>query len=86
MNDQDITKLLSKLTKSLATKEDIVDLEMRLGHKINNLEMRLGNKIDDLNDKADTILKFAEAVEEPTIDHEKRLKYDRSDSSHCSSA
>lgn len=66
MTDKDITKLASKLTESLATKDDIKGVKQ----DIKSLE----NKIDYLDSKADTILEFAEAVDETTADHEKRLK------------
>ncbi len=58
MNDKDITKLASKLTQSLAMKDDIARLE---------------RKIDRVDEKADTILKFAESVDEITTTHGKRL-------------
>lgn len=90
MNDEDVAKLVSKLSKSLATKDDIKELatkvdlnrlesridevDSRLGRKITNLGINLGKKIDELNKKADTIMEFAEAVDETTADHEKRLK------------
>lgn len=59
MTDEDVAKLVSRLVGSLATKDDI---------------KRLEGKIDNLDDKTDTILEFAEAVDETTADHEKRLK------------
>ncbi len=92
MTDEDIANLLAKLTKSLATKEDIntvrqdlkedidslkedvVKVELRLGHKIETLETKLERKIEALNSKADTILEFAEGVDETASDHEKRLR------------
>ncbi len=70
MTDEDINKLVSKLSKSLATKEDIREVKV----DIQRLETRLGKKMDELNVKADTIMEFAEAVDETTSDHEKRLK------------
>lgn len=70
MTDKDITKLASRLTKSLATKEDIKNLELKVDIHIKRLE----KKIDYLDAKTDTILEFAEAVDETTVDHEKRLK------------
>lgn len=70
MTDKDITKLASKLTESLATKDDIKGVKQ----DIKSLENKLENKIDYLDSKADTILEFAEAVDETTADHEKRLK------------
>lgn len=51
MDDQDIAKLASKLTESLTTKDDL-----------KQLEGRLGVKIDLVNEKVDGILKFAEAI------------------------
>ena len=59
MNDEDIAKLAAKLTVTLATKEDIEKLD---------------KKIDKLNQKADTILNFAEEVDNSVFDHEERLK------------
>ena len=59
MTDEDITKLASKLTDSLATKKDLQKLE---------------NKMDELKDKVDTILEFTEGLDETATDHEKRLK------------
>lgn len=59
MTDEDINKLVFRLTKSLATKEDI---------------KRLEGKIEELDEKTDIILEFAEAVDETTTDHEKRLR------------
>lgn len=44
MRDEDINKLASKLTESLATKEDV---------------KRLERAIKELNNKSDTILEFA---------------------------
>ena len=70
MTDEDVNKLVSKLSKSLATKEDIREVKV----DIQRLETRLGKKMDELNVKADTIMEFAEAVDETTSDHEKRLK------------
>ncbi len=58
MNDQDISKLAAKLTESLVAKEDI---------------NRLENEIKKLDKKADTILEFAQAVDEEVDNHEKRL-------------
>lgn len=63
MNDADITKLAAKLTVSLATKEDIQQLEKKLTQMINKLDK-----------KADTILQFAEEVDDVTVDHEQRIK------------
>lgn len=63
MTDEDITKLASRLTKTLATKEDL-----------NGVEKRLNSKLDALNDKANTILEYADNIEEIVQDHEKRLK------------
>lgn len=84
MNDQDIAKLVSKLTKSLVSKKDIDVIQndikivredlRRLDRKIDGVEIRLGDKIDELNIKADTIMKFANEVDKITLDHEKRLK------------
>lgn len=59
MTDEDITKLANQLTQSLATKEDIKGLRFAL---------------DELNAKSDTILEFAEGIDETVADHEKRLK------------
>lgn len=80
MTDEDIIKLASKLTQSLATKEDLKVLEVRLeskisglGKKIDEVDKKLSKKIDDLNDKADSILVFADGVDETTTDHGKRL-------------
>lgn len=70
MTDKDIAKLASKLTLSLATKGDIKKLES----KMDDVDARLGGKMDELDKKADIILEFAEAVDETTADHEKRLK------------
>lgn len=70
MNDEDIAKLASRLSKSLATKEDIKEVKV----DIQRLENRLGKKIDELNVKADTIMEFASEVDKTTTDHEKRLK------------
>ena len=85
MNDGDIAKLVSKLNKSLVTKDDLRKLEdglegrideadSRLGRKIADLGIKLGKKLDELNTKADTIMEFAQAVDETATDHEKRLK------------
>lgn len=59
MTDKDIAKLASRLTESLATKDDL---------------KRLEGKIDELNIKTDTILEFAEEVDKTVHDHEERLK------------
>lgn len=59
MTDKDIVKLASRLTESLATKDDL---------------KRLEGKIDELNIKTDTILEFAEEVDKTVYDHEERLK------------
>lgn len=59
MNDKDIAKLAAKLTISLATKDDI---------------KRLEKKIEDLDQKTDTILQFAEAVDKTADNYGKRLR------------
>ncbi|MEK7616431.1 MAG: hypothetical protein AAB414_00045 [Patescibacteria group bacterium] len=68
MNDSDINKLAAKLTKSLAIKDDLKELATKEDLK------KLERKIDELDGKADTILEFAEAVDETVSGHEKRLK------------
>lgn len=87
MTDEEITKLALKLNESLATKEDLnrfatkedlknlatkgdlKNLEIKLDKRVEKLE----SKMDELNSKTDTILEFAEAIEETTANHEKRL-------------
>lgn len=86
MSDENVVKLISKLTKSLVTKEDLKALatkedlkslatkeELKVLASKEDIK-KLKDKIDYLNTKADTILEFAEAVDETTMDHEKRLK------------
>lgn len=79
MTDKDITKLASKLTQSLATKEDLKELATkedikRLEKKIDEVDKRLGNKIDEVDKKASSIMEFASGIDETTTNHEKRLK------------
>ncbi len=61
MNDDDITKLATKLSESLATKDDLKNLATK-------------KDLEQLEHKVDVILEFATAIEETTSDHEKRLK------------
>lgn len=85
MTDEDVSKLISKLIKFLATREDIELLATK-----ENLQMlatkedlkslatkedtrKLASEIKKLNTKANTILEFAEAVDENVADHSKRL-------------
>ena len=70
MTDEDIAKLASQLTESLATKQDISDVKQ----DIKRLEERLGAKIDELEGKVDVILTYADGINESVEDHEKRLK------------
>lgn len=84
MTDEDITRLASKLTQSLATKDDITGVKNDINEVKDNLRevknelkndiRKLENKIDELDDKANIILKFADGVNEKTIEHDKRLK------------
>lgn len=77
MTDKDLVKLLSKLTGSLATKEDVISVREDVSsvrEDIKGVEVRLGKKLNELNIKADTIMEFAEEVEKITSNHEKRLK------------
>ncbi|OGE32904.1 hypothetical protein A3C59_01730 [Candidatus Daviesbacteria bacterium RIFCSPHIGHO2_02_FULL_36_13] len=79
MNDADITKLAAKLTKSLATQDNIKEIKDDLKELATKTDLnmvkdnikRLEKKIDYLDDKTNVILNFAENVNE---DHEKRLK------------
>lgn len=59
MTDEEIVKLAVTLEESLATKDDV---------------KRLERKIDEIDQNTKTILKYADAIEETTDDHEKRLK------------
>lgn len=77
MTDEDINKLASKLTQSLATKDDLRDLATK--KELRNLATRgdinrLEKKIDELDKKADSILEFADGVDDDLQDHKKRLK------------
>ena len=79
MADDDITKLIAGLTKSLVTKDDIRELATKedvrvVKEDIRRLETRLVKKMDELNTKADTIMEFADEVDKIAVDHEKRLK------------
>ncbi len=81
MTDEDINKLASRLTKSLATKEDLEPFATKDDLKsfatkddIKRLERRLERRIDNLDKKADSILEFADAVDETVTNHDKRLK------------
>lgn len=74
MNDEDITKLAAKLSISLASKEDLQELKTELKVDIRKLEVKLGSKIDKLDQKINTVLKFAEAVDETTADIDRRVK------------
>lgn len=65
MNEDDIAKLASQLTQSLATKDDIQLLRGDL--------KRLENKIDEIDHKADTILNFADEIEKETDNLGKRV-------------
>lgn len=70
MNDKDIIKLAAKLTESLATKDDIKGVK----DDIKRIEQKFDGKFKELNEKADTILEFAEHVDETVFEHEKKLK------------
>lgn len=75
MTDEEINKLASKLTKSLASKEDLESLATKDDIKEVKKDIkRLEQKIDDVDKKADSILVFAEEVDKVTVDHEERLK------------
>ena len=79
MADDDITKLIAGLTKSLVTKDDIRELATKedvrvVKEDIRRLETRLVKKMDELNTKADTIMEFADEGDKIAVDHEKRLK------------
>ena len=65
MNDDDIAKLATKLTQSLATKDDIKMLQGDI--------KRLETKIDEVDHKADVILKYADGIEETVVDLDKRV-------------
>ncbi len=83
MTTQDIDAIIAKLSKTLATKEDITMLD----HNIQRLEIelnRLDSKIEkfslytkfylkQIDNNVDTVLSFAEEVDKATTDHEKRL-------------
>lgn len=70
MSDEDIAKLAARLTKSLATKEDIKDLKTELKADLK----RLDGKIDEVDKNVRTVLEFAEAVDETTTGLDKRLR------------
>lgn len=70
MTDQDIIKLASKLTQSLATKDDIKNVK----DDIKKLEVKLEDRIYKLDEKIDSILKYVENIDDATFDQEKRLK------------
>ena len=76
MTDEDINKLAAKLTKSLATKEDLESLVTKEDLKYLATKediKRLEKKIDDVDKKASSIFVFAEGVDEVSTDHERRL-------------
>lgn len=73
MTNKAITKLASKLTKSLATEADITEVKTDIKGVKADIK-RLKSKIDYLDSKAHTILEFAEIVDETVSDHRRRLK------------
>ncbi len=79
MNDDDIAKLATKLTQSLATKDDIKMLQGDIKMLQGDIKMlqgdikRLETKIDEVDHKADVILKYADGIEETVVDLDKRV-------------
>ncbi len=51
-------------------KEDMQEVK----DDIKRIERKFGDKFKELNEKADTILEFAEHVDETVFEHEKKLK------------
>ncbi len=70
MNDQEMTKLILKLTEILATKEDLLNFATKEDLK------RLATKEDirRLEEKTNIILEFAEGVDEETSNLKRRVQ------------
>jgi len=64
MNDADITKLAAKLSKSLASKDDL----KRVEDKLKALDSQLSGKIDHLNSKVEDKLKALDTKLSSKID------------------
>ena len=76
MTDKDIIKLAAKLTKSLATSDDIREVKEEIRQVKEQMATKgelkkVKEKVDYLNDKTSVILELVENINE---DHEKRLK------------
>lgn len=74
MTDKDITKLAAKLTKSLATQENVSEIKNEIAEvkeKVQEVYRKLDKRIAIVEEKADGILELVDNINE---DHEKRLK------------